>query len=105
MDKKRFNEGSEPFDQKMEDISKKVVELLKEKFPDGPMGFMAFVSEFTEPDETGVSGNMGFTTNINQDDSIRMIMEWLAHVIDNLDREQFIAIMEKLKEERWGGER
>ena len=99
---KRFKEGSVPMNEKLEDTSKEIVQLLKERFPDQNMGFISFVSEFGEPNEEGVSGNMGFTTNINQDDTIRMIMEWLGHVIDNLDRKRFISILEELKTERWG---
>ena len=76
-------------------IAKSVNDLLKKKYKGKKLGFMTFIFDMSD------TGHIGFIASSRRIDSMRMIMEWLNHAIDDLSREDFVEMLEELKKERW----
>lgn len=79
-------------------IAKSVNDLLKKKYKGLDIGFMTFIFD------QGETGHIGFIASSRRIDSMRLIMEWLNHALDELSREAFVEMLEELKKERWGDE-
>lgn len=79
-------------------IAKSVNDLLKKKYKGLDLGFMTFI--FNQGDD----GHIGFIASSRRIDSLRLIMEWFHHALEDLSREDMIEMLEELKKERWGDE-
>ena len=80
-------------------IAKSVNDLLKKKYKGRKLGFMTFIFDATGETE---GTHIGFIASSRRIDSLRMIMEWFSHALNDLTREQFVEMLEELKKERWG---
>ena len=76
-------------------IAKTLNDTLKKKYKGRNLGFMTFIFD------VGETGHIGFVASSRRIDSMRMIMEWFSHALDELSREDFVEMLEELKKERW----
>ena len=76
-------------------VAKSVNDLLKKKYPGKKLGFMTFIFD------QGDTGHIGFIASSRRIDSLRLIMEWFGHALDEISREDFVEMLEELKKEKW----
>lgn len=73
--------------------AKIVNDALRKAFPDEKLHFMSFVMD------EGKEGHIGFLASNRRIDSVRLIMEWLAHAIEGFDRRDLLELIKELEKE------
>ena len=73
--------------------AKLVNDALRKAFPDENLHFMSFVMD------EGEGGYTGFLASNRRIDSVRLIMEWLAHAIEGFDRRELLELIKELEKE------